>query len=263
MDKATIKTAISTIATEFDEVPRNTIMYDSLHKHINEVSLLYELIGNLKKPKILDIGAGMGVNLLTLSKLKLDSSLNIIDRFDEYINGTRMGTFDDATLSRFKKYNIEITNQDVIQNHVLPYETGSFDIVTIIDVIEHFPKHPLDVFAEIFRILKKDGFLVIIGPNSFGISEVIKFLSGRHPYIKFENWIKENYYSHYREYSEKEYRKLAELSGFTIKKSFKSSDIFLTRGFGKKKNSIFFLIVWAFLKIFSPFHSIVTVVSQK
>ena len=128
----------------------------------------------------------MGVNLLTLSKLKLDSSLNIIDRFDEYINGTRMGTFDNTTLSRFKKYNIEITNQDVIQNHVLPYETGSFDIVTIIDVIEHFPKHPLDVFAEIFRILKKDGFLVIIGPNSFGISEVIKFLSGRHPYIKFE-----------------------------------------------------------------------------
>ena len=25
-------------------------------------------------------------------------------------------------------------------------------------VIEHFPKHPLDVFAEIFRILKKDYF---------------------------------------------------------------------------------------------------------
>ena len=92
---------------------------------------------------------------------------------------------------------------------------------------------------------------------------MIKFLSGRHPYIKFENWIKENYYSHYREYSEKEYRKLAEISGFTIKKSFKSSDVFLTRGLAKKKNSIFSLIVWAFLKIFSPFHSIVTVVSQK
>ena len=45
------------------------------------------------------------------------------------------------------------------------------------------------------------------------------------PYMNFDAWIKDNYYSHYREYTAKEYVQLLTLSGF---KEIKFKRTFIT-----------------------------------
>jgi 2-polyprenyl-3-methyl-5-hydroxy-6-metoxy-1,4-benzoquinol methylase len=54
-------------------------------------------------------------------------------------------------------------------------ESSSFDVVTLYDVVEHFP-NPKNELKEIWRILKPGGWLIIETPNIESIS--VKFLYG-------------------------------------------------------------------------------------
>ena len=96
----------------------------------------------------------------------------------------------------------------------LPFKDDFFDIVTIFDVTEHLLGGPLYLLKEIFRILKKGGKILLSGPNSLYILRRIRLLLGKNPYIYFNDWIKDNYYSHYREYDKVEQVELLKLSGF-------------------------------------------------
>jgi SAM-dependent methyltransferase len=46
----------------------------------------------------------------------------------------------------------------------LPFEDGSFDAVTMFDVLEHIPDHR-QAIAEVLRVLKRDGYILISVPN--------------------------------------------------------------------------------------------------
>jgi len=63
-----------------------------------------------------------------------------------------------------------------LQKAALPPE--SFDVVTLMDVIEHVPE-PLELIAEIYRILRPGGVLLIVTPN-FG--SLFVRLYGRNAY---------------------------------------------------------------------------------
>jgi SAM-dependent methyltransferase len=45
-----------------------------------------------------------------------------------------------------------------------PFESGSFDVVTLVDVIHHL-EHPATVLAELRRVLKANGTLLVFEPN--------------------------------------------------------------------------------------------------
>ena len=63
-----------------------------------------------------------------------------------------------------------------LQKAALPPE--SFDVVTLMDVIEHVPE-PLELIAEVYRILRPGGVLLIVTPN-FG--SLFVRLYGRNAY---------------------------------------------------------------------------------
>ncbi len=50
------------------------------------------------------------------------------------------------------------------ENDKLDFKDGVFDVITLISVIEHIEK-PENILKEIFRVLKKQGIIVIITPN--------------------------------------------------------------------------------------------------
>ena len=206
--------SIKSVAEDFDTIARHTILNKNLNKHVHEVNSIINLSPNTTDIKILDVGGGMGVNLLTLAKLNYGKEYSLVDRFDEYLSGTSMGTYDEAAIERFSKYNISFYNQDVVSKPVLNFESDYFDIVTIIDVIEHLPANPIQLLTEINRVLKSGGTIYMASPNLFGLNEIVNFLSGKHAYIKFNEWIKPRYYSHFREYTYAEHKKLLELAGF-------------------------------------------------
>ena len=94
---------------------------------------------DLKNKKILDIPAGNGLVSLELKKLGAEIfSADINEESSEYIQ-------------------IDMENR-------LPFENESFDAVVCLEGIEHI-FHPEKLFAELARVLKKGGLLIISTPN--------------------------------------------------------------------------------------------------
>ena len=99
-------------------------------------------------PALLDVGCATGV-FLDLAR-KADFSVKGVEISKELSQYAR------------EHFSLEVKN-DLLQAHFPSHE---FDVVTLLDVIEHFP---LSIFqtmlAEIFRILKPGGILVVRTPS--------------------------------------------------------------------------------------------------
>lgn len=208
---------------------RDTILLENFGKHLFEIGIISSKISG--SFKILDVGGGLGVNLLVLKKLfgkKIEGYL--IDRFEEYTVANRMGEAGEI-LSILKNHEINIYSQDFLLNPKLPFESNLFDMVTIFDVTEHFPKHPLEILGEINRVLKPEGEVIIAGPNSVALEKRIRLLFGKHPNIPFDSWVKDAYYSHYREYDKKEQKRLLKISNFKNIVTYMSNEPIKTQVF--------------------------------
>jgi SAM-dependent methyltransferase len=212
LSKKEISDALLNTADFFKSNARDTILLENYGKHLFEIGIISTRING--SFKILDVGGGLGVNLLVLKKLfgkNIDGYL--VDRFEEYTEDNRMGEAGEI-LNILKNHEINIYSQDFLLNPKLPFESELFDMVTIFDVTEHFPKHPLEILDEINRVLKPGGEVIIAGPNSVALEKRIRLLFGKHPTIPFDSWVKDVYYSHYREYDKKEQKRLLENSNF-------------------------------------------------
>jgi len=60
-------------------------------------------------------------------------------------------------------------------NKGLPYGDYSFDCVILCDIIEHFTDH-IAAIKEVSRIVKKDGYAIILTPNTMKIGSRLHFL---------------------------------------------------------------------------------------
>jgi glycosyltransferase involved in cell wall biosynthesis/SAM-dependent methyltransferase len=100
-----------------------------------------------------------------------------------------------------------------------PYADGSFSTVLCCELLEHLTIDPLHMMAEISRILKPGGHLVLTTPNLASLRSLAGILQGFHPqlfsaYIRPRNGVVDA--RHAREYTPVELRKLLEDSGFEV-----------------------------------------------
>lgn len=251
-----IKNAINIISEKLGKAAKETILFENQGKHILEIQLMLEMLGNGNK--ILDIGGGLGVNFLLLRQLlknQKDLKLCLVDKFEEYNKDNRMGE-DSLALDLMEETNIDVFKQDFWNNNKLPFKSNSFDLVTILSVTEHLPGNPIKILKEIKRVLKPEGKIIHAGPNAFSLMKRLRFLRGKHPHIPFELWIKEKYYSHFREYGVIESKELLELAGFRVIKvlcslePLKTQLVFKNKNFSSKK-AIFMYIIY-FIKLIFP-----------
>ena len=190
----------------------------------------------------MDVGEGVGVNLLCLKRINNELELNLIDNFHEYSEENPMGSGAHA-LHLLVNSDIIVKKQE-FSNYKLPYNSEYFDVVTGWDVIEHFPEPPFKLLKEIKRILKKDGTLLVSVPNLVSTARRGRFLLGRHPYMHFDEWIGERYYGHYRECTRKEWQIIIEKAGFSQVKTFMVNEPTRTKAYNSyhlKKYSRFSL----------------------
>lgn len=113
-----------------------------------------EAVAPRARGKLLDVGCG-------------DKQFERIFRpyVAEYFGIEREATFN-ATAA-----NLGFSRPDYLYNgDRLPFEDGSFDTVLSIQVLEHTP-HPRLLVAEMARVLKKDGALILAAPFSFRLHE--------------------------------------------------------------------------------------------
>lgn len=71
------------------------------------------------------------------------------------------------------KLKLKVFNENL---NSVGFENDSFDVITLIDVIEHLP-NPMDTLKEINRILKPSGIIYIVTPNINSLSA--KILRGK------------------------------------------------------------------------------------
>ena len=117
---------------------------------------IVEIMGLEKKGRVLDLGCGDG-----------DYSVRLQEMGFEVIAG-------DMDVKRFRhadKINFKVC--DITKK--LPFEDATFDYVLFLEVIEHL-KNPYDVMAELSRILKKGGKVIISTPNILNLKSRIRYL---------------------------------------------------------------------------------------
>jgi SAM-dependent methyltransferase len=107
------------------------------------------------KPKILEIGAGHGAFTEKLYKEGYD--ISACDLFPE--------------LFYFKE--VECKKANLIKE--LPYNSGSFDIIVAVEVMEHIRDHEM-IFRESNRVLKENGIFLFSTPNILSLKSRVRFL---------------------------------------------------------------------------------------
>ena len=234
IDEIKVKNILSDIAEDFGPPARNTLLFANLGKHREEIKMILSNFND--RGAILDVGGGLGVNLLAIRKLLGESpALFLLDRFEEYVGENRMGKFE-RNLKFLEEAGIKIINQDFWKNKVLPFKNDIFEEVTIFDVTEHLPANPIYLLKEMYRVLKPGGKIILGGPNSSFLLKRIRLLFGKHPYMPFDLWTTENYYSHYREYSKAEQIELLKMVGFKSISAVMSLEILKTQNKNRYHN---------------------------
>ncbi len=100
-----------------------------------------------------------------------------------------------------------------------PYPDDTFDLVTWSEVIEHLTENPVHTLAEIHRVLKPGGRLVISTPNASRADSIANFLVGRNIYDPYHLGAPLKGSRHSREYTLAELTALLEGCGYTIERA--------------------------------------------
>jgi len=150
--------------------------------------LLHRFQRYRKTRRILDVGCGTGV------------FLHIARKNEWEVYGTEL-------FKQGAEYAKEAYNIDIFQGELkgVNFANSFFDVVTLFEVIEHL-QNPLEYLKEIFRILRKGGFLFLTTPN----------LSSLNFLIRREKWCVVTPSSHIYYFTATTIRKILGLAGFKI-----------------------------------------------
>lgn len=128
--------------------------YPTFQNHWDDLALRHKILSNLNPQfRVLDYGAGSGF-VKEMNFKDLGAKISGID-------------MDPSVLTNPFLDEAFITN-----GSVLPFEDNSFDLVISDNVLEHL-ENPGKVFAEISRVLKSNGKLLIKTPNKWHYMSLI------------------------------------------------------------------------------------------
>lgn len=114
--------------------------------NIQRLSAILKLIKN-KNGKLLDVGCSEGKFIMHYKKAGFEcEGIDISDKAIEF--GKRRG--------------LDIKKVDITKG--LPYANETFDVICCGQVLEHM-LDPLPIVKEMYRVLKKEGYIVITVPN--------------------------------------------------------------------------------------------------
>lgn len=111
---------------------------------------------------------------------------------------------------------VEVCSQ--AEDLAIPWEKGSFDVVTIINVVEHLHDSPREMLNFAGAYLKTGGLLVVNMPNSVNLRKRLSVVMGRSNYTPVKGFYESIglWRGHVREYTPAETRQIIEWSGFEI-----------------------------------------------
>jgi SAM-dependent methyltransferase len=135
-----------------------------------------EVDGELDMPsgsRVLDIGSAWGYNVMALGRMGYRAvGMDLV--VDQFGVGRRIAGGNDA--------DFDVVGADAAG---LPFGEGTFDAVTMVETFEHiYLDDRPRALAEIRRVLRPGGRLVMSTPNHASLVEAIKRATGRHEWIR-------------------------------------------------------------------------------
>lgn len=165
--------------------------------------------------RVLEIGANPYFMTMLMGRLRPDYELELTNFFggaDGSDTGTQ--TVDDSAGSphefSYRRLNVETER--------FPYEDERFDGVVFCEVLEHLTADPAWALAEIRRVLRPGGWLVLSTPNSARRRNVTRMLRGKTVHDQYS--AHGPYGRHNREYTRSELGDLLTAVGFDCDELF-------------------------------------------
>ena len=163
------------------------IMRAPTYKMEPRAEMMRKLAGNTKGADILDVGCG-----ICLVSEGLEGSVTTVDILD----GADV------------KHDL---------NEPLPFKDSSFDIILAGEITEHLT-NPKGFLLECYRVLRKNGKLVLSVPNICYLRNRVLLLFGKFPQSGAKANLKEEWDDHYSDYNIDFLRMVLSEAGFEVKK---------------------------------------------
>ncbi len=189
---------------------KNELSYFETHlqRYLATLSLLPDGGGSLR---LLELGAAFHHLTPALLRCKHYAEVRCNDVWEGPRQAVRSLVAADGAC-----FEITVDNFDV-QSAPWPYADSSFDSVLCCEMLEHLHTDPMGLFAEINRILRPGGTLLLTTPNLASSHALEYALRGESPYVygKFEPGGRSTD-RHNREYTASEAAQLAVAGGFRV-----------------------------------------------
>ena len=105
-----------------------------------------------------------------------------------------------------------------VEEDEFPFPDDSFDVVLFCEMLEHLLMNPLATLAQIRRVLKPSGLMILTTPNVARIENATAMVEGKNVYGPYSGF--GPYGRHNREYTQHELHRLMEFAGFEVERSF-------------------------------------------
>ena len=200
------------VYTNVEVLLREIITSDNPYdkKHLKRYGRTLSVLLDQKpvKGKLLEIGTS-GVYPLVLQELVPDLQVHITD-YD--LTKAPKGSMTITAGERSRKVPVYRLN---VETTPLPVEDETFDFVVCGEVIEHMEQDPMFMVAEINRVLKPGGVLLLTTPNIVSARGLARAFLGYEPYFYMQYRKNGTTDRHNYEYSTHSLSEVMKASGFS------------------------------------------------
>ncbi|HDS09403.1 MAG TPA: SAM-dependent methyltransferase [Firmicutes bacterium] len=219
-----------------------------LRFHLKRYYFTLKLLSPLmaKGSKVLDLGS-FPFHLPFLLKHFLETEITLNGIPDSETG--RIKNDDSVIKFKSEKYRYEFNYHNFnLEHDQFPFNDNSFDFILCLEVIEHLLENPVFMLAEIHRILKPEGKLILTTDNALRFSQVFKLLFNRNTWFRY--YPGNPYFRHNREFTLKEINELLSTNGFKAE-TIRHVNINMADSIFKSAgNLLFSIITWIPLPFF-------------